>query len=70
MSRGAVERYVKDANKDVAERRAVWRVRAPADITELDRVRDDKDVIWGIIGIISNDRRWLDLQCLADVSAQ
>ena len=65
----AVERYIKDSNRTLAQRSAVWRIRAPSDVNELDRIVDADGITWGIVGLKVDDRRWVDLQCLADTSS-
>ena len=56
------ERFIKTSARTVNKSTAQLRILQREDVDETMRVIDDNGVIWDIIGIIKNDRRFLTLQ--------
>ena len=61
------ERFVPGSNVQLATRAATWRIHYQPGITEVMRVVDDEQRVWGIIGLaVVGFNRYLDLICQSD----
>ena len=57
------ERFIQGSARELALRRAVFRIRQRKDVYEVYRVRDDQGRIWKIEGIQHDGRQWTDMIC-------